>query len=214
MHLFFESKQLPSLVAIAGGIAIAATFQTLPAHAAAVDFSASPWESIGNVNLLDPQSPVLSTTGAATALPPGNDLQQFLGLGVGDLDTTVFDIIPSPAFEGSALRVNVNAGDQISFEFSTDLDATNPFGTVDYAFVVIDGVVEQLTSPGTFTRTFANSGLFGIGIVDTSDTLGDSTLTLSNSDFTPVPTPALLPGLIGMGVATVRRRKRQDSKVA
>jgi hypothetical protein len=40
----------------------------------------------------------------------------------------------------------------------------------------------------------------------------DSVLTVSSqygADAAPVPTPALLPGLIGMGVAALRKRRQQ-----
>ena len=37
-------------------------------------------------------------------------------------------------------------------------------------------------------------------------------ITDFNSDTTPIPTPALLPGLIGMGVAALRKREQEQTE--
>ncbi|QYO63326.1 PTPA-CTERM sorting domain-containing protein [Leptolyngbya sp. 7M] len=37
-----------------------------------------------------------------------------------------------------------------------------------------------------------------------------SGLFLSNGNITPIPTPALLPGLIGMGLAALRKKNQEE----
>ena len=63
-----------------------------------------------------------------------------------------------------------------------------------------------------YTGVFNNNLPGGIG------TLFSGNLALSNgagfsSTVTPIPTPALLPGLMGLGVAALRKRKGEGSKV-
>lgn len=72
-------------------------------------------------------------------------------------------------------------------------------------------------TPTAWSFTF-NSSQFallsdGIGVLTSIQTdqfvtrLGETTLTIETAPTTPIPTPALLPGLIGMGVAALRKRK-------
>lgn len=90
--------------------------------------------------------------------------------------------------------------------------------------------VFDLTS-GTDTNVIASAGNFGAldftfgGLIRSTggDTLATVTGTFSaadsatNNEFsinlaaTPVPTPALLPGLLGMGMGIVRKRKQQST---
>jgi hypothetical protein len=41
----------------------------------------------------------------------------------------------------------------------------------------------------------------------------NSTLSVDNvvGNITPIPTPALLPGLIGMGIATLRKKNQEEA---
>jgi hypothetical protein len=72
---------------------------------------------------------------------------------------------------------------------------------------------------GNGSRSGDNSAIF-IGLLNTSNDIAKVTFNVSGSRFsdfainqlslktsTPIPTPALLPGLIGMGVAAYRNRK-------
>lgn len=213
------STSFAPVVRVLSGTAIAslgavAALTTAPvAQAAAVtDFSTATFESLGNLDFSDPAAPIFSTA-SSTASPAADALvtpvlQDFLGLGNTALDGTLFGgAVPLAAFEGAALRFAVNAGDRFSFDFATSIDGSGLFGPTDLAFVVIDGAVQPLSGSGSFSQTFANAGLFGVGVVDRDDVLGDSTLTLSNADFTPVPTPALLPGLMGLALGVVCKRR-------
>lgn len=175
---------------------------TTPASAATIDFSSFPWDSTGNVYDFSPGAVTLSTDDPATEALVTPDLQTFLGLGVNALDSSPLD----QAYEGSALKRPVAAGDQLSFTWTSVLDSE------DTLFVVLPGSgKEPLASAGSQTFTFATAGLFGMGIADIGDYLGTSTLSVSNASFTPavtpVPTPALLPGLAALGLRTLIRKK-------
>jgi hypothetical protein len=202
VQFLFKSAVVASVMAIAG---IAA-----PAQAASISgFPTPPWTGSGSITPglgVSPASVELSTGGTATDAT-GGDLQTFLGIASDALDDPS-DILKT-AFEGSAIKLSVNNGDQLTFDFGSLLDGD------DYAFTVLNGVVSRLTAASPFSQTFTSSGLFGIGIVDIGETAGDSSLLLSNATFTPaataVPTPALLPGLIGLGLSAMRKRKQQQA---
>jgi hypothetical protein len=96
--------------------------------------------------------------------------------------------------------------------------ANSPTGPFDPAFVVNNGNETQLDG---YTKTLLFEGILNknatntlkISVQDVGDSLLDSAVfvkggTLGVSNPTAVPTPALLPGLIGMGVAALRKRKR------
>jgi hypothetical protein len=68
----------------------------------------------------------------------------------------------------------------------------------------------------TFSHSFAAAGLatLALGVVDTVDYLGVSTLTVSNLQISPVPEPAtallFAAGLAGLGA--LRRRQSQRAR--
>jgi hypothetical protein len=184
---------LVSIVGTMGSLAIA-----LPAGAAAIDFTT--WSATGNTTAGIGTASLATNPNSTDAIIP--TLQDFLGLNPTDLDNGL-----DQAFQGSGLETSFNAGDTISFSYDFSLFTSNLGSDLDYAFVVNNGVVEQLLGvSGTYSKTFTAAGLFGIGVVDVNDTVGASTLSISNANFTPVPTPALLPGIIGLGVSVLRKR--------
>jgi hypothetical protein len=202
VQFLFKSAVVASVVAI--------TSVAAPAQAASISgFPTPPWTGTGSITpslSVSPASVELSTGGTATDAASGA-LQNFLGIAPDALDD-----LPNflDALEGSALQLSVNTGDQLTFDFSSLLVDAD-----DYAFTVLNGAVTRLSGSGTLSQIFGSSGLFSIGIVDLGDTAGDSSLSLSNATFTPtataVPTPALLPGLVGLGLAAMRKRKQQSA---
>lgn len=194
--LFSRTAVVISIAGTIGSWAIA-----LPASAAAIDFST--WSASGNVS---------TGVGSASLLTPNSTsaiddptLQSFLGLAPDALDINIFE----QATQGSALTNFFNAGDTVSFNYNFSVFVNNlGVSDLDYAFVVNNGVVERLLGiTGTYTKTFTTAGVFGIGTVDMVDKFGASTLSLSNANFQAVPTPALLPGLVGLGISVLRKRK-------
>jgi hypothetical protein len=202
VQFLFKSAVVASVMAIASVAA--------PAQAASISgFPTPPWTGTGSITpslSVSPASVELFTGGSATD-NSGSALDNFLGIAPGSLDLDPFIL---QALEGSAIKLSVNTGDQLTFDFSSLLDGD------DYAFTVLNGVVTRLGSAsGTLSQIFGSSGTFGIGIADLGDITGDSSLLLSNATFTPsataVPTPALLPGLIGLGLSAMRKRKQQSA---
>jgi hypothetical protein len=135
-------------------------------------------------------------------------LEQFLGINATNFATA----IPDNQY-GSAIKStfnNINAGDVFSFNWNfTSADT-------DQAFVTINNNVQTLTGNSLYSYTFTSAGNYniGIGVVDTWDSTGLSTLTLSNATIQSVPweTDALpvlsSTVLFGIGVWTKRKFNR------
>lgn len=127
--------------------------------------------------------------------------------------------LPEPEYarEGSLVRQSfaVAAGDTLRFSYSfTTLEDFFQ----DHAFVVLNGQVYTLatrSAPGLpnaiFEHTFASAGTatLSMGVVDTGDYYGVSTLSVGGLSLTPVPEPATwalwLGGLALLGSAARRR---------
>lgn len=163
---------------------------------------------------------LLSTAGTVS----DSALETFLGLSSGSLDS----LGNGNATAGSAIKqtITVTAGEVFSFSYNFLTNEATPSSFNDFGFFSVvnanqslqeladtsSSFITSLTSfneetgyqPGSFT--FGNAGTYtiGFGVVDEGDSIVDSALLV---DTEPVPTPALLPGLISMGVAAFRRRK-------
>jgi len=95
-----------------------------------------------------------------------------------------------------------------------DGSSFDPFG------YILNGTFSQLTTNGlsgsqsgdtSFSVALGDS--FGFGVQTRDNLLGSSSAAISNfSASTAVPTPALLPGLIGLGVGMLRKRKAEAAK--
>jgi hypothetical protein len=130
------------------------------------------------------------------------------------------DLGDEAATEGSVAwrSFAVGAGDTLRFDWGF---ATAETDFLDHAFAVLDGQVITLAvqgglaSAGTFSHVFDQGGVarLAVGVVDTMDVLGVSTLTLSNLALTPaVPEPAAAWLMLAGGAALLLRRKRPQAR--
>ncbi len=161
----------------------------------------------------------------ATRTLPADNLEAFVDLSVGGLDGSdpFFDF----ATEGSAIKQNltVNAGDVLTFSanFLTNDDDSDGSGFGDYAFLVVDGSLEQIlanvatatlnpastyaeqTGEQTYSYIFPANGDFpvAIGVVDIGDDRQSSAFVVSNVELTTAAVPfdfSPAPGIILAGI--------------
>lgn len=83
-----------------------------------------------------------------------------------------------------------------------------------FDFDVTSIVSRIVSSPGDDNLVFDLQGFFddgtpGIGTITTQFITGASTPTTYSATFTAIPTPAMLPGLVAMGIAALRKRKAE-----
>ncbi|MFZ4641174.1 MAG: PTPA-CTERM sorting domain-containing protein [Nodosilinea sp.] len=189
-------------------------------------------------NTWTPYGDVTSSGNAATitnAVPNGTDdggtIRNVSGNAPLDIFTLesnlgLISVLQSNPIEGSAIQISqlAQVGDNFSFNwFFTNYDPGSGSILPDRGFVAINNgvfpVVTYLTpaSPSPFSYTFTTAGNYtiSIGVFDQDDVANSSVLSLSNAQYTSasttaVPTPALLPGLIGMGAAMLRRSRTKD----
>jgi hypothetical protein len=134
------------------------------------------------------------------------------------------------AYEGSAIfqSITVQAGEVLSFNWTF---LTNEDGGSDYAFLVIDGSIFNLStgaslSPvSTYDYDFTTSGqsyqsaafggaatiTVGFGVVDVDNFAGSSALIVDNVSVAAIPEPsafAALAGFAALGLVALRRRTR------
>jgi hypothetical protein len=208
INLLKQSAQQLGLVSIAaiGSLALAH-----PAQAASLNLAT--WNKLGDVQSTASQANLTNAfnDGADDAINrnlSGNSsllidaLENSLSLPSGRIGTD--------AYEGSAIQTTLNgvmAGDKFSFNWDfQSFDSTY----IDRAFVTINNTLFNLTGTNPFSYTFSGAGNYriAIGIVDVDDTIGSSILTVKNADLTAVPTPALLPGLIALGLRSGLKRRK------
>ena len=167
---------------------------------------------------------------AAAELGITGGVEIFLALPLGALD-------PDPAngvqgTEGSAAFqvVNANAGDVLSFQWDF---GTSEGAKADYAFLVVDGVITRLATPGdatlpgtfdnasrtgftSFSSSFLTTGshTVGFGVVDVGDYDVTSTLAVDGLQVTAVPEmPATALGLAGLFAISGLRRRQSKKKL-
>ncbi len=206
-----------------------ASLGSLALKAPAQAFSFNTWTTYGDVT---------SSGNAATitnAVPDGTDdggtIRNVSGNAPLDIFTLesnlgLISVLQGNPIEGSAIQISqlAQAGDNVSFNwFFTSYDPGSGSTLPDRGFVAINNgvspVVTYLTpaSPSPFSYTFTTAGNYtiSIGVFDQDDVTTSSVLSVNNAQYTtgpinPIPTPALLPGLVGMGMAALRRNKTKD----
>lgn len=190
--------------AVIASVVLAGTLASAPAHAFHVEH---------NENPLDVNSPFNDTSATAENTP--------VLLATGD------DLEISGALEGTA-RTPSDYSDWFKFSttvssfLSTGFTSSHVPATSLTAFLYKESdlansvLTLSLTSPGG-TGGIANlgnplaAGNFLVNVVSSSGAKIDYTYDI---EANPVPTPALLPGLIGMGVAAWRKRKGEMAEEA
>lgn len=134
------------------------------------------------------------------------------------VDAYALDLGDEAATEGSVAwrTLAVGAGDVLAFDWAF---ATEETDFADHAFAALDGTVFTLTtaagaSTGHFEYVFdtASTLRFAVGVVDTVDVLGVSTLQLSALSLTPaVPEPGTAALWLAGGAALWARRRRDQA---
>jgi hypothetical protein len=197
------------------------------------------WSTIGlaavrtgafGVTPVEGQNQAFLSTGPG-AVPVGQ-LETFLGLGAGSLNTLVSSraIRGQSVFQGSAIKQTflVNPGDQIEFAWNFLTNEATPTAFNDTAFVIFSQFFGDLADTNFFTfipvsgatgfneqtgyRTFFTGPFTGgnvtlaFGVVDVGDTIVDSALLV---DATPEPSTLLLLGTSLAGIHMWRRLRQR-----
>ena len=144
--------------------------------------------TVGGDATLDSTTQATIRSGTLNTLPTGGgvgSLEAFLGLTAGAFDT----LFPNNFF-GSAIKksVLVTTGDVLTFNYDFIKNIN------DGSFVTIGTdifSVANSTSTGTYTYTFTATGNvnLGIGVLDIDDSLGQSTLVITNADISAAAVP-------------------------
>jgi hypothetical protein len=151
---------------------------------------------------------------------PDANIESWIGLPAGQLDSMAVTTNPNLVTEGSALKQTaaMAAGDTLSFDWVWESDETTagqPAEFADFAFYsltfqgatyLVDRFAPNGTS-GSFSWVAPTAGTMtlGIGVVDVGDYDFDSRLGISNTVI-PEPGTFSLIGAVAAGFIFVRRR--------
>ncbi|MFK8186047.1 MAG: PTPA-CTERM sorting domain-containing protein [Phormidesmis sp.] len=141
----------------------------------------------------------------------GNDFVQF-GLDINESDDAItltglqLFLSDSPTFDPTSPGTVTPFFDTGTIAESL-VSATSAAGSsdIDYAFLIPFDIagIDPATTYVTVFAAFADAAPGGF------EEFGE----LPDLEFTQIPTPAMLPGLIGMGVAAFRKRKQQNEGI-
>ena len=212
------SKHSLAIVGAIAAVGMTSFVGANPAQAAIINgnFSSgfSGWNTSGSTD---------ASSGTAVLTAGAQDvasIESFLGLASGTLAT-----IGGAPTNGSAIKQSffANAGTVVSFDWLFQANDYLPYN--DFAFYSIAPVGANLLSNVATVGDYGSSGqqslsftigttgayTLGFGVFNALDNVNSSTLSIDNvsTGVTPVPTPALLPGLIGLGVVALRKRKAE-----
>jgi choice-of-anchor C domain-containing protein len=148
-----------------------------------VDYIGSAWQASNGSRSLD-----LSGAGAGQI---GHTFDTILGTTY----QVLFDLAGNPAGNPveKLLRVAATGGTAQDYSFDTTGKSVTAMGWQTVAY--------------NFTATSPSTTLLFTSLTDTAFGPALDNVRVSTDGLTPVPTPALLPGLIGMGIAAWRRRQ-------
>jgi hypothetical protein len=201
-------KFIPS-ISVAAALFTVSSLGATSAQAANLNFNN--WSSMGDVT-----KSINSATLTNAAADGSDDASNLNKTGAdpvnpGLLDSSLGlfrDELDSTAQEGSDLYTDLIVGVDDVFTFKWSVLNLDPN---DRLFAAIDGKTFDLKG-SAFSYTFATAGIFrvGVGVVDQNDFVNSSVLTITDASLskaTAVPSPALLPGMIGFGLSLMRKRR-------
>ncbi|MBD2260587.1 PTPA-CTERM sorting domain-containing protein [Pseudanabaena sp. FACHB-2040] len=139
--------------------------------------------------------------------------------GLPGFDETAFITFANLGFTSLAPAPDPNNPRRVNIQFAnvtdvSSISAFSPFKLVDVNGDDFDFFATSAIFDADMRFNF--KGFFGNGTQGVGQVAFTSLNNTFTGDFTAVPTPALLPGLIGMGVAALRKRKEgsEDSAEA
>jgi hypothetical protein len=182
--------------------------------AQAASLNLSTWTPVGDAQLNPSQAKMSNAFGDGFDDAVNRNLSGANPVSVDTLESSLSLpalILGNDALEGSGLKTVLNGvrtGDILSFNWS--FQTFDP-EFIDRAFFAVDNTVFNLNTGTSFFYRFSNPGSYRLafGVVDVDDTTGSSLLTVSNANLTQVPTPALLPGLLAVGLKTLKNKRRR-----
>lgn len=194
--------------------------------AQAAAFSNNTWNFVGNTDPTANPITDITLTNNVTATPPAEAitfLWQDPVNGIGRFGTDPDDDTTDNSTSASLIwqTFDAAAGDTLSFNWDFDTQDTQE---ADFGFfgvsqnggnATVNRLASALVGPiasNPYTYTFGSTGTYtiGIGVSNWTDDTNVSTLALSNINYTAIPTPALLPGLVGVGIGVIRRQRGRD----
>jgi len=149
-----------------------------------------------------------------------------------DFSIRIFDIsngspLSTPRFEYSNTQVSRREIGPGVYGYKYDLDTPATLAAGNYFLSIVNNTP---TDPDDWGWSFSDKG-FGnpffrdrlqqsdgsFEVVDWNRLLPSDSQELAfriEGESTPIPTPALLPGLIGLGIGVFKKRKQQDQNIA
>lgn len=194
---FIKEKTLN--VATVSLLSLASLAIATPSWGVAIDFSSSDWNKIGD-SAAPTQGQITLKSGTLSTIYI-DDLETFLDITPGTLDSQTGSNLTTTF--GSATTYSAKAGDSVSFQWNFTQNEN------DFAFVKLNNQIQRLDSNSpTFNAIFSTDQLFGIGVVNVGDSIGTSTLQVSNANYQPVPEPiSIFSSLTACGFGVVIRRR-------
>ena len=203
------------LSTLAAAVSItASTVAAAPAQALALSF-----DFAGPPNSVAPSFQFTNGSLSVIATPQaGNVVRNSLGLGVRNANTDNtdqidgFTTIPAPQFT-DRLTLTFNQSVKILSATFRSVGLTDDFRLFLDGSSVLDADIpggnlfDSDTGTFSFSPSIAYSSVLGFGVTGSNDDYYLSGITVQ-----PIPTPALLPGLVGMGIAALSKRKGEATK--
>lgn len=204
----FKGLGLSTLAAVATLAVASITASPVEAATFTYDFSGGPLiPSIYNFSGSAPLTSVTANSGSVVWRPNG------LGIWQGGLDSLQVDGLDTNEILNLTFNQTVRIISATFSRVGINVPILDRNGNDDFRLLVDEVEVLAADIPGgnlfdldtgtyTFSPLIAQGSTLGFGVINR----GDDYL-LTNLTVETIPTPAMLPGLIGMGVVALRKRK-------